>query len=953
MIALRRVMLFALTLALLSGGASSAADGDKQRSAEELFAAEVYPLLQSRCFGCHGNDADELSGDLDLRTRKAALQGGASGEPAIVPGDPDASPLYVAVSRKEAELAMPPKENNKLSAEEVASIRQWIAGGAPWPSASRRTELTKGAAWNSTSGVVVRTSGGLSPEWTNRSYAPASLWAYQPIEKPQPPTLPDGYNAEQEIDAFINARLASLELTPAPAADRRTLIRRATFDLLGLPPTPDEVEAFLNDPASDRLAFTKVVERLLASPHYGERMARHWLDVVRYADSSGLANDYERGNAWRYRDYVIRAFNADKPYDQFVREQIAGDEINPDNPELLVAVGYLRMGPWELTGMEVAKVARQRFLDDVTNSVGETFLAHSLQCARCHDHKFDPVPTRDYYSIQACFATTQMAERRASFLPQENTGDGFDGRDYLRRRRQRYEQQLDELGRVSIDAARRWFSESNLDSAEFERALEAASSGGRSGGGLRGQYQQARSQMLKRGAPEEKVPPRFAGMSPEQIGLERIARKGLERLAWELERYEPFAFSVYDGPTPHASAVTAPQRLPREPKGEFEQTCILAGGDPFSPAAPVSPGVLSVVQAIPEPAMPAAASGRRLALAEWIANRRNPLTARVIANRVWQWHFGQALAANTNNFGSTGKPPTHPELLDWLGASLIEQGWSLKDLHRKIMMSAAYRRSCEHVDRRALAKRDPAGASYAAFKPRQLTAEELRDGMLCVSRELNPTLSGVPVRPEINLEAALQPRQVMGTLAAAWTPSPQPRDRHRRSIYALKLRGLRDPFCEVFNEPNPDLSCERRETSTIVPQVFSLFNGQATYDRAVALAADVLAGENGDESAVQAIYRRMFGRPATENEVVAAIAHWRQMTARHQTLSPPRRTPPREVVRDTVEENTGTKFTFVERLDECEDFISDLQLADVDVRTRGLAELCLVLFNSNEFVYVY
>jgi uncharacterized protein DUF1553 len=340
-------------------------------------------------------------------------------------------------------------------------------------------------------------------------------------------------------------------------------------------------------------------------------------------------------------------------------------------------------------------------------------------------------------------------------------------------------------------------------------------------------------------------------------------------------------------------------------------------------------------------------------LAEWIADPRNPLTCRVIVNRVWQWHFGQALAGNANNFGSTGKPPTHPELLDWLAASLVEHGWSLKQLHRAIMTSAAYRRSCEHPNRKAFAELDPTGSSYAAFSPRRLTNEELRDGMLRASGELNLALGGVPVRPEINLEAAMQPRQVMGTLAAAWTPSPRPQDRHRRSIYALKLRGLRDPFCEVFNEPSPDLSCERREASTVTPQVFSLFNGQATYGRAVALAALALKDAHDENAAVQAIYRRAFGRSATAEETQAAVNHWRRMTARHEKLSFTKADRPREVVRETVEENTGTKFTFAEPLDAYADFKSDLEFADVDARTRGLAELCLAIFNSNEFAFVY
>jgi mono/diheme cytochrome c family protein len=961
-------------------------------SAEKLFAGQVLPLLQAKCFACHGNDQENVGGNLDLRTRESLLRGGESGEAAIVAGQPDKSLLYLAVTRKVADLVMPPKENDKLSGQQVAAIRQWIAAGAPWPATDRLAKLTaemnQAAGWNSSSGIPVKTSGGLSAEWTNRRYQPDDLWAYQPVEKRLPP--PSG--EASPIDAFLNARLAQSGIDPAPAADRRTLIRRATFDLLGLPPTADEIAAFTSDPAPLDRAFSKVVERLLASPHYGEQMARHWLDVVRYADSSGFANDYQRGNAWRYRDYVIRAFNGDKPYDQFIREQIAGDEIaadqaGPDNSELLVAVGFLRMGPWELTSMEVAKVARQRFLDDVTNSVGETFLAHSLQCARCHDHKFDPIPTRDYYSIQACFSTTQLAERPAPFLPQENTTDGFQGRSYLLARQERHEQELAELSRRSTAAARQWFVERGLDPAEFEQALAETTARKKLKGVGRGDYEQTRGMLLKRGVAEARIPPRFAGLSPEDMGRDRIARKGLERLAWELEQYEPFAFSVYDGRTPSLTAIIAPQRLPpmRLPQGDLEPTCILIGGDPFSPGQRVAPGVLSAIGVRPSetaptagqltaaqltanqltptqfttaelgPATAPAAEGRRKALARWISDPGNPLTTRAIVNRVWLWHFGQAIAGNPNNFGATGKRPSHPELLDWLAATLVERGWSLKAMHRIIMNSAAYARSCDRPDRTAVAQHDPSGTSYATFRPRRLTAEELRDSMLLVSGELNPTLGGVPVCPEINLEAALQPRQVMGTFAAAWTPSPLPRDRHRRSIYALKLRGLRDPFCEVFNEPNPDLSCERREASTVTPQVFSLFNGQASYDRAVALASAALRDTEkvNDEAALQEVYRRAFGRAPTPEELTAGLAHWRRMTERHARLALEKPSYPREVLREAVEENSGGKFTFAERLDAYADFVPDAKLTDVDRRTRGLAEVCLVIFNANEFVYVY
>ncbi|MCU0881012.1 MAG: DUF1549 domain-containing protein [Pirellulaceae bacterium] len=429
---------------------------EQSEQAEQLFVRRVLPLLSARCLACHGADREKIEGSLDLTTEAGALRGGDSGEAALVRGKPDKSPLLLAASRTSDDWsAMPPKEAEKLSAEQLAWLREWIAGGAPWPSAERQAQIAKLNAdrWSVEDGVPVATSGGLSADWTSRKYKPDGLWAYQPLKLPE---VPHGEPAGNPIDRFLAARmLKGLEL--APRADRVALLRRATFDLTGLPPTPAEVAAFVADSRPDEAAFASVIDRLLDSPHYGERMAQHWLDVVRYADSSGFANDYERGNAWRYRDYVVRSFNADKPFDRFAREQIAGDEIDPENPELFVATGLLRMGPWELTGMEVAKVARQRFLDDVTNSVGETFLAHSLQCARCHDHKFDPIPTRDYYSLQAVFATTQLAERAAEFLPGENTA-GFDEEHYLTARREELERVLAELDAALLANAEKWYA---------------------------------------------------------------------------------------------------------------------------------------------------------------------------------------------------------------------------------------------------------------------------------------------------------------------------------------------------------------------------------------------------------------------------------------------------------------------------------------------------------------
>ena len=928
--------LCAIVILLHAAGQVSAA-GPGLTDAEVGFATRVLPVLKAKCFACHGGDPAKIKGGLDLTTRAALLRGGDSGKPGVVAGNAADSPLYKAVLRTDADFAaMPPKEDDRLSDADLKAVREWIDGGAPWPSAARVAEIVRAAK---PAGVTVKTSGGLSPDWTNRTYKPEDLWAYQPLVRPAVPASPgrqSGGETRNPIDAFIDARLAALGLTPAPPADRRTLIRRVTFDLIGLPPTPGEIDAFVNDP--DEKAYEKVVDRLLASSHYGEQTARHWLDAARYADSAGFANDYERGNAWRYRDYVVRSFNADKPYDRFVREQIAGDEILEERmkdeggrmnmesdgaagvhpsafilhpSELLVAVGFLRMGPWELTGMEVPRVARQRFLDDVTDTVGQVFLGHALQCARCHDHKFDPVPTRDYYRIQAAFATTQIAERPAAFLKGENTA-GFEEQKYLDARRERLEAELTRIQAAESAARAKW---------------EAAN-------------------------PDKKgqKPPRHEFLSPADLGMERIARKGLERLKWESDRYEPFALSVYSGRTPAVKAILVPFRIPKNPNaGELEVSHVLAGGDPFSPKEKVTPGVLS---AAGDAAIPATAGGRRKALAEWIADPKNPLTARVMANRVWQWTTGTPLAGNPNNFGATGKKPTHPELLDWLAAEFVERGWSVKHLRRLILTSDAYRRSSRHPDPAALAAKDPTGTSYAVFTPRRLAAEEVRDAMLAASGELNRAVGGVPMRPEIHPDVALQPRQVMGTFAPAWEPSPRPEQRHRRTLYALKLRGVRDPLLEAFNAPTPDLSCEAREVSIVAPQALALFNGEATRARALALSARLLKETKTPEESLLLAFRLTLGRPPTDAERVACGKHWDAMIERHRGLTFEKPQRPTEITREAVEENTGERFRFAERLESAADFVPDLHPADATPEVRGLMEVCLVLFNTNEFMHV-
>jgi hypothetical protein len=958
----RLIPILWMALTYVSFGATLASDDP-----ELLFVRRILPLLQSKCVACHGG-ADVLEGELSLVDSGGIQRGGVSGESLIVAGKPEESPLFLAMLREsDVWSAMPPKEAERLTSQQLNWVKQWIEQNAPWPDAERIAEIRQqySEQWSRDDGVEVSTSGGLSDDWTKRRYDPNGLWAYQPLRKPQT-SIPSEMDGPEAIDHWIESRIPA-ELPLAPPCDPETLIRRASYDLTGLPPTHEAILAFQTAYAADPdQAISQLIDRLLESPHYGERMAQHWLDVVRYADSAGFANDYERGNAWRYRDYVIRAFNQDMPYNQFVMQQIAGDEIEGATEESMIATGFLRMGPWELTGMEVAKVARQRFLDDVTNSIGESFLAHSLQCARCHDHKFDPIPTRDYYSIQAALCTTQLAERNMPFLESENR-NGFEEEKYLQKRLDEYQAILARLDEVLLRNAAEWFVQNRKDAAVWEKTLAQVQNNKKPAAGklFQDTFSQTRNALGRAGVPEENYPPKLVGFTPEQFGLERVARKGIERLQWELDRYRPHAHSVYSGPTPQYRSVTAPVRIPADvfQNAELEKPTILIGGDPFAPGPEVLPGVLSIVGYLGQRPLTTEMHGRRLGLAQWIVHPQNPLTARVIVNRLWMWHFGTAIAGNPNNFGSTGKRPTHPELLDWLAASFIENGWSIKQMHRWIMRTRAYRRSCIYPQPELRERLDPLSTSYAVFQPRRLSAEEIRDSMLLASGELNLEVGGIPCRPEIHLEAALQPRQVMGTFAAAWAPNPLPEQRNRRSIYTLRLRGLVDPSLEVFNTPPLDFSCERREVSTVTPQVFSLLHSESSYKRSLKVAQLSIQEakqnranaslEDERSAVVRRCFQRVLGRDATAMEIRYGLEHWEKMRKILEHAEIHLHSQPLQVQREAIEENTGERFTFIEKIYSNHDFIPDIKLDECDVNCRALAELCLVLLNSNEFIFVY
>ena len=912
-------LLLAATVALSAQGEVSLL----QHEAEGLFAARVHPLLKAKCFGCHGDNPQRILADFNMLTREGLLRGGQSGRAVLVPSNPEQSWLYLALTWENDSLRMPPKENDRLTTEEVKWVRQWIAAGAPWPDMA--TFVADSDTWGAPDGIQVKNSGGLSPDWTNRRYKEEDLWAYQPIRNPP---VPEVAGVSHPVDAFIGSRLEARGLQPAPAADKRNLIRRATFDLTGLPPTPEEVQAFLHDDSEE--AFGKVVSRLLDIPQYGERWAQHWLDVARYADTGGFSNDYERPNAWRYRDYVIRSLNEDKPYQQFVMEQIAGDELDPKDPEKLIATGFLRMGPWEHTGMSVAAVTRQQYLDDVSHSVGVTFLGQALRCARCHDHKFDPIPTRDYYGLQAVFAPVQFADRKLAYQPYENTSAFAESMPRTNRRLEDAKAERQKLTDKS-DAA----ITARLQDLGVEKAEEL---------------------------PEELRPRRrFYGLDSQERSLDKILDKRVAYYEREMKRYEALVFSVYNGPLQNLGqfgrSTTNPVPSPEEREAAVQKVHILTGGAVESPGEEVQPGALSVVNGfnprIQPHQVPLSMEGRRLALAQWIASPDNPLTPRVIVNRVWQHHFGgQGIVATPNDFGKMGAKPTHPELLDWLARWFIESGWSLKKLHHLIMTSRTYQQASAHPRIEEVREADSRNQLVAYFPTRRLSAEEIRDAMLAMTGELNGEMGGPGVFPEINQEVALQPRHIMGSIAPAYQPSPRPEQRNRRSVYAFRYRTLSDPMLEVLNKPGNEISSPRREKSTTATQVFALFNSRFAHDRALALAHRLRKQSSDEVEQIETAFLLLLGRLPSAAEKERSLQHYTTMVSYHEQHQPVKTEWPTKVQRSMVEEMTGERFNWEEELDVMKVYVPDLKPWDVGSETRALAEVCLVLFNSNEFAYV-
>ncbi|HLW66563.1 MAG TPA: DUF1549 and DUF1553 domain-containing protein [Gemmataceae bacterium] len=651
-------------------------------------------------------------------------------------------------------------------------------------------------------------------------------WAFRPMGKPTPPAVRDRATVRNPIDAFIVAELEKHHLTPSPPADRRTLIRRVYFDLIGLPPNPEEIDAFVNDPAPN--AYEKLVERLLESPRFGERQAVFWLDLVRFAESDGFKADDPRPNAWRYRDYVIRSFNADKPYNRFVQEQLAGDELFPSSAEALIATGYLRHFPDEYNAVNCEQ-RRQEILNDITDTTASTFLGLTVGCAKCHDHKYDPILQSDYYRLQAHFA---------AFWPVDEPILNREERQHYEERLQQWEAKTTEL-RQKIDALEKPYRE-KAEKKERQRFVSEYSS-------IVDIPMEKRTPLQKQlGAMVEK---QVFGRSTKDVGK---VMKGAVKEQWdgmmkrmtELEKEKP-------PEPPLAMACT-------DVGHEAPPTHLLKRGDWRKPDEEVQPGFpKSVAMEWPnersDKPNTTHSTGRRARLAAWITAPENPLTARVIVNRIWQAHFGRGVVGTPSDFGVQGDRPTHPELLDWLARELVRNNWSLKAIHRLIVLSATYRQNAECGMRNAELNAqtiphsafhiphsiDPDNRLLWHFSRRRLDAEALRDSLLAVSGQLNPAEGGASIYPELPEE--------MKKSAKNWPVSATAAERNRRSVYIAVRRNLRYPMLAMFDAPDNNETCARRYVTTTAPQALMLLNDKIVVDIASQFASRIQR-EAGDDA---------------------------------------------------------------------------------------------------------
>ncbi len=715
------------------------------------FGRNVLPIFQKHCYACHGPEKQKSGYRLDVRD--IAFKGGDLGEAAIVPKDSAKSPLFRFVGSDDEESLMPPKDSGKtrLSTDEINTIKTWLDQGAVWPD-----------------------------EFSGRNRQPSSHWSLRPLVMPSVPI-----GTDNAIDAFVREKLADRKLDPSREADRITLIRRLSFDLIGLPPSLAEIDAFVGDTSPK--AYEALVEGLLASPHYGERWGRHWLDIARYTESQGFEYDRLRDNAWHYRDYVIKSFNDDKPYTHFMKEQIAGDVMEPVTKEGIIATSLLVCGAWDQAGNAQSNqtqraITREDELEDMIGVVGQSFLGLTINCARCHAHKFDPIPHEEYHRIKSVFEGVKHGER--SIASDEESA-----------MRSKLQKELEN----QIDIANKTIVQIEI----------------------------------------------VANLTPEQSSAHAAALADMQRAKKALTDLKKL-------PSSYVGVRIQPQITKR-----------LKRGDVTSPDEDVTPGALSAIFEL-EPDFGLAADSlekdRRLKFADWLSDPRNPLPARVMANRIWHLHFGQGLVATPNDFGVSGDRPSHPELLNWLAVKFIESGWSVKAVHRLIVHSATYRQSSAFRD--SSSAMDAENKLLWRFAPRRLEAEAVRDAMLAASGQLNPIVGGPSFRPFTTTDFN----------ATFYTPVDRSEPEfNRRTVYRINVNSGKDPLLDSFDCPDPSVKTPRRSVTTTPLQALELMNNAFIQRQASHLAERAMQSANNElVVAIDNAYRMALGRKPNESEVERA-----------------------------------------------------------------------------------